>query len=61
VLNFPVFCEFVDKLYTFTTGTKAEKVFSLKTIIYKRMRNSLTADHILELMKISLVGKELTD
>lgn len=54
MLNFPVFCEFVDKLYTFTTGTNAEKVFNLKTVIYIRMRNSLTVDHI-------LVGKELTD
>lgn len=33
LLNFQVFCESVDRLYTFTIGTEAETVFSLKNIV----------------------------
>ena len=38
--------------------TEAGKVFSLKNVIYMRVINSLTVDHILDLMTINLLGKE---
>lgn len=39
---------------------KAEKIFNLN-VIDVRIRNSLTVGHILDLMKINLLGKELAD
>ena len=59
LLNFQVFCESVDKLYTFIIGTEVEKVFSLDNIIY--MRKRLTVDYTLMLMTLNLWGNELTD
>lgn len=51
LLNFQVFCESVDKLYTFIIGTEVEKVFSLNNIIY--MRKNWTVDYSLMLMTLN--------
>ncbi|XP_077625207.1 LOW QUALITY PROTEIN: E3 SUMO-protein ligase KIAA1586 homolog [Crocuta crocuta] len=42
-------------------NAEAERAFSLMNIICTRVRNSLTIDHISDLMTINLLGKELAD
>ncbi|XP_047413633.1 E3 SUMO-protein ligase KIAA1586 homolog isoform X2 [Sciurus carolinensis] len=42
-------------------NAEAERGFSLMNIICTRVRNSLTVDHISDLMTINLLGKELAD
>ncbi|XP_021577473.1 E3 SUMO-protein ligase KIAA1586 homolog isoform X1 [Ictidomys tridecemlineatus] len=42
-------------------NAEAERGFSLMNIICTRVRNSLTIDHISDLMTINLLGKELAD
>ncbi|XP_038410337.1 E3 SUMO-protein ligase KIAA1586 homolog isoform X1 [Canis lupus familiaris] len=42
-------------------NAEAERGFNLMNIICTRVRNSLTIDHISDLMTINLLGKELTD
>ncbi|XP_061476360.1 E3 SUMO-protein ligase KIAA1586 homolog isoform X4 [Rhineura floridana] len=43
------------------SSAEAERGFSLMNIICTRVRNSLTVDHISDLMTINLLGKELAD
>ncbi|XP_023446564.3 E3 SUMO-protein ligase KIAA1586 homolog isoform X3 [Dasypus novemcinctus] len=42
-------------------SAEAERGFNLMNIICTRVRNSLTVDHISDLMTINLLGKELAD
>lgn len=42
-------------------SAEAERGFTLMNIICMRVRNSLTVDHISDLMNINILGKELAD
>lgn len=42
-------------------SAEAERGFHLMNIICTRVRNSLTIDHVSDLMTINLLGKELAD